>query len=226
VFGFASRDFSLLPHPARNKAARIIGNHLILIVLESARNSLEFANRQVTSITIADDGGCTHRLLAAPASAISKASLMPTYEYRCEKCDQTFEIFQSMKDEALVVCPKKLCRQEVWGEGRVKRLIGTGAGLIFKGSGFYTTDYRSSNYQESAKKESGSAQGDNAKPGADKANERGSSKGEGTKGEGTKGEGTKGEGSKGEGSKGEGSKSGSSSDKVAGSSGSTPSTSS
>jgi putative FmdB family regulatory protein len=151
---------------------------------------------------------------------------MPTYEYRCEKCDQTFEIFQSMKDEALVVCPKKLCRQEVWGEGRVKRLIGTGAGLIFKGSGFYTTDYRSSNYQESAKKESGSAQGDNAKPGADKANERGSSKGEGTKGEGTKGEGTKGEGSKGEGSKGEGSKSGSSSDKVAGSSGSTPSTSS
>ena len=61
---------------------------------------------------------------------------MPTYEYRCEKCNQTFETFQSMKDDAFVVCPKKLCRQEVWGEGKVKRLIGTGAGLIFKGIWF------------------------------------------------------------------------------------------
>jgi putative FmdB family regulatory protein len=106
---------------------------------------------------------------------------MPTYEYRCDKCNQTFEVFQSMKDEAFVVCPEKLCREEVWGHGKVKRLIGTGAGLIFKGSGFYTTDYRSANYQESAKKESGSPKSDDAKPGAEKAKESGSTKGEGTK---------------------------------------------
>ena len=84
---------------------------------------------------------------------------MPTYEYRCEKCNQTFDAFQSMKDEAFVVCPKKLCRLETWGEGKVRRLIGTGAGLIFKGSGFYITDYRSPNYKESAKKESGTKEG-------------------------------------------------------------------
>jgi putative FmdB family regulatory protein len=80
---------------------------------------------------------------------------MPTYEYRCEKCNQTFEVFQSMKDQAYTVCPKESCRLEAWGAGTVKRLFGTGAGLIFKGSGFYITDYRSPNYKESAKKESG-----------------------------------------------------------------------
>jgi putative FmdB family regulatory protein len=80
---------------------------------------------------------------------------MPTYEYQCEKCNQTFEVFQSMKDEAYSVCPKESCRLEAWGAGTVKRLFGTGAGLIFKGSGFYITDYRSPNYKESAKKESG-----------------------------------------------------------------------
>jgi putative FmdB family regulatory protein len=81
---------------------------------------------------------------------------MPTYEYRCEKCNQTFELFQSMKDDALQVCPQGQCRMETWGQGKVKRLLGTGAGLIFKGSGFYITDYRSKNYTEAAKKESGS----------------------------------------------------------------------
>jgi putative FmdB family regulatory protein len=80
---------------------------------------------------------------------------MPTYEYQCEKCNQTFEVFQSMKHDAYTVCPKEFCRLEAWGAGKVKRLFGTGAGLIFKGSGFYITDYRSPNYQESAKKESG-----------------------------------------------------------------------
>jgi putative FmdB family regulatory protein len=80
---------------------------------------------------------------------------MPTYEYRCEKCQGTFELFQSMKDAAVEVCPKEQCRLDTWGKGKVKRLLGTGAGLIFKGSGFYITDYRSSNYQEAAKKESG-----------------------------------------------------------------------
>src|SRR6266481_6371769 len=80
--------------------------------------------------------------------------LMPTYEYFCEKCGQNFEAFQSMRDEPFRECPKELCRLPKWGHGKVKRLLGTGAGLIFKGSGFYTTDYRSDSYKEAAKKES------------------------------------------------------------------------
>jgi putative FmdB family regulatory protein len=73
---------------------------------------------------------------------------MPTYEYECAKCKKTFEIVQSMKDDALKTCPKPLCRQKTWGKGKVKRKIGAGAGLIFKGSGFYITDYRSEGYKE------------------------------------------------------------------------------
>jgi putative FmdB family regulatory protein len=88
---------------------------------------------------------------------------MPTYEYHCEKCNQTFETFQSMKDAALKVCSQEKCRMEVWGQGKVKRLLGTGAGLIFKGSGFYITDYRSPSYTEAAKKESGSKESTGAK---------------------------------------------------------------
>jgi putative FmdB family regulatory protein len=60
---------------------------------------------------------------------------MPTYEYACPKCGHTFETFQSMKDEPLKKCPK--CKKT-----GVKRLVGSGAGLIFKGSGFYITDYK------------------------------------------------------------------------------------
>ena len=76
-----------------------------------------------------------------------------TYEYSCEKCGQNFDAFQSMRDEPFRECPKELCRLPEWGHGKVKRLLGTGAGLIFKGSGFYTTDYRSDSYKEAAKKE-------------------------------------------------------------------------
>src|SRR6266446_1201078 len=79
---------------------------------------------------------------------------MPTYEYSCQKCGQNFEAFQSMRDEPFRECPKNLCRSPKRGHGTVKRLLGTGAGLIFKGSGFYTTDYRSDSYKEAAKKES------------------------------------------------------------------------
>src|SRR6476469_9816244 len=82
---------------------------------------------------------------------------MPTYEYSCEKCAGTFEIVQSMRDAPLKECPKDLCRQKKWGHGKVKRLIGTGAGLIFKGSGFYITDYRSDSYREAAKKDAPAA---------------------------------------------------------------------
>ena len=79
---------------------------------------------------------------------------MPTYEYSCEKCGKQFEIFQSMTDAALTQCPKGVCEQKKWGKGKVKRGIGGGAGLIFKGSGFYITDYRSDSYKAAAKKDS------------------------------------------------------------------------
>lgn len=70
---------------------------------------------------------------------------MPTYEYQCEECEHRFEEFQSITATPLTRCPK--C------EGKVIRLIGRGGALIFKGSGFYQTDYRSSKYKEKEKKE-------------------------------------------------------------------------
>ena len=81
---------------------------------------------------------------------------MPTYEYSCEKCKKDFEVFQSMKDDAFKTCPKEACRMKTWGKGKVKRQLGSGAGLIFKGSGFYITDYRSENYKSAAKSDSAS----------------------------------------------------------------------
>jgi putative FmdB family regulatory protein len=78
---------------------------------------------------------------------------MPTYEYVCEKCHQQFDIFQSIRDDPLTTCPKERCSRQPWGKGKVRRLIGAGAGLIFKGSGFYITDYRSKEYKDAAKKE-------------------------------------------------------------------------
>ncbi len=78
---------------------------------------------------------------------------MPTYEYSCEKCGKNFDAYQSMRDVAFAECPKEHCQQKKWGHGKVKRLLGTGAGLIFKGSGFYITDYRSNSYKEGAKKD-------------------------------------------------------------------------
>ncbi len=75
---------------------------------------------------------------------------MPTYEYRCNECGHEFEAFQRMTDEPLSKCPE--C------EGAVKRLIGTGAGIIFKGSGFYETDYkRGDGYKQAADKEKSSS---------------------------------------------------------------------
>ena len=82
---------------------------------------------------------------------------MPTYEYVCEKCDHEFELFQSITANALETCPKDLCPRKRWAKGRVRRAIGTGAGIIFKGSGFYETDYRSESYKAGAKKESESS---------------------------------------------------------------------
>src|SRR5438093_13471009 len=79
---------------------------------------------------------------------------MPTYEYYCTKCEHEFELFQPIADKPLTTCPRELCGMKRWGKGKVKKKIGAGAGLIFKGSGFYITDYRSEKYKEAAKKES------------------------------------------------------------------------
>jgi putative FmdB family regulatory protein len=79
---------------------------------------------------------------------------MPTYEYACSKCGHEFEKVQSMSDKPITVCPRELCAQKKWGKGKVKKKISSGAGLIFKGSGFYITDYRSDKYKEAAKKDS------------------------------------------------------------------------
>lgn len=73
---------------------------------------------------------------------------MPHYDYVCEKCGHEFEVFQSMNDKHLTKCPEKGCK------GKVRRKIGTGAGLVFKGSGFYITDYRSESYKTGAKQDS------------------------------------------------------------------------
>ena len=82
---------------------------------------------------------------------------MPTYEYVCAKCEHVFEFAQSIAAEPLTICPRESCAQKKWGKGRVKRAITGGGGLLFKGSGFYSTDYRSENYKSGAKKEKESA---------------------------------------------------------------------
>lgn len=84
---------------------------------------------------------------------------MPTYDYVCEACNHEFELFQSIKDEAKRKCPK--C-----GKLKLRRLIGPGAAIVFKGSGFYKTDYRSESYKKAAaadKSHASSSSGDSAK---------------------------------------------------------------
>lgn len=74
---------------------------------------------------------------------------MPTYEYLCDNCGHSFEEFQS-----ITANPLKKCKE--CGKMKLKRLIGTGAGVIFKGSGFYETDYRSESYKKGEKKDKSS----------------------------------------------------------------------
>jgi putative FmdB family regulatory protein len=78
---------------------------------------------------------------------------MPTYEYVCSKCDHQFDLVQSINDKPITTCKRELCKLKPWGKGKVKRAVSAGAGLIFKGSGFYITDYRSEKYKEAAKKD-------------------------------------------------------------------------
>ena len=77
---------------------------------------------------------------------------MPTYDYACEKCGHEFELFQQMTAPVKRKCPE--C-----GKNALKRLIGTGAGVIFKGGGFYETDYRSDSYKKAAEAEEKAADG-------------------------------------------------------------------
>jgi putative FmdB family regulatory protein len=86
---------------------------------------------------------------------------MPTYEYECEKCKHRFEVFQSITASPLKGCPK--C------SGNVRRLIGTGSTIIFKGSGFYKTDYRSESYKKKAEADKPKEKKDTEKPKGDKS---------------------------------------------------------
>jgi putative FmdB family regulatory protein len=72
---------------------------------------------------------------------------MPTYDYRCNACGHALEIFHGISEKPRRTCPK--CKKQ-----KLERLISAGAGLVFKGSGFYLTDYRSKSYSEAAKKDS------------------------------------------------------------------------
>lgn len=85
---------------------------------------------------------------------------MPTYDYKCDDCGHSFEKFQSITAKPIRKCP-------TCGKNKVRRLIGAGAGVIFKGSGFYSTDYRSESYRKDAAKDkpsSDSSGGDKPPP--------------------------------------------------------------
>jgi putative FmdB family regulatory protein len=71
---------------------------------------------------------------------------MPTYDYECDACGHLFELFQSISDPVKKKCPE--C-----GKPKLRRLFGTGAAVVFKGSGFYQTDYRSESYKKAAEKD-------------------------------------------------------------------------
>jgi putative FmdB family regulatory protein len=92
---------------------------------------------------------------------------MPTYQYRCTKCKHEFEEFQSISDDPLDTCPK--CA------GPIQRVISGGAGLLFKGGGFYITDYRSEGYKKDAKKDAPKSA--DKKPGDDAKKKPGGSSG-------------------------------------------------
>jgi putative FmdB family regulatory protein len=106
---------------------------------------------------------------------------MPTYEYHCDGCQHHFDEFQSMSEEPLTRCPE--C-----GKKKLRRLFGTGAAVLFKGSGFYETDYRSESYQKAAKAEqegskpaAGGTDGAGGTTGTPKAGANGESKKSGAK---------------------------------------------
>ncbi len=86
---------------------------------------------------------------------------MPTYDYECSACEHTFELFQGINDPVQRKCPE--C-----GKLKLKRLFGIGAAVVFKGSGFYETDYRSESYKKAAEKDSNASEGKSEKKSDDK----------------------------------------------------------
>jgi putative FmdB family regulatory protein len=101
--------------------------------------------------------------------------MMPTYDYICDACDNQFEAFESIKADPQTICPE--CK-----ESKLRRKIGPGAAILFKGSGFYQTDYRSESYKKAAKAE---------KTSSESGGESKSSKTEGTKSDTSKSDGAK-----------------------------------
>ncbi len=89
---------------------------------------------------------------------------MPTYDYRCAKCEHEWELFQSIKASPIKKCPS--C-----GKLSAKRVIGPGAAIVFRGSGFYQTDYRSDAYKKAAAADSKSSEGSSASKEASKSTE-------------------------------------------------------
>ncbi len=94
---------------------------------------------------------------------------MPTYDYRCDACEHEWELFQSIKAEPEKKCPA--CKKK-----KARRLIGAGAGLIFKGTGFYLTDYRSKSYKDAAKADKSASESATAKPDSGSKSDSGSAK--------------------------------------------------
>lgn len=94
---------------------------------------------------------------------------MPTYDYECGACKHKWELFQSIKAEPEKKCPE--CKKK-----KARRLIGAGAGLIFKGTGFYLTDYRSKSYKDAAKADKSASESASAKPESGTKSDSGSSK--------------------------------------------------
>jgi putative FmdB family regulatory protein len=99
---------------------------------------------------------------------------MPTYEYVCDNCEHRFDEFQSMSEPPLKKCPE--CQKP-----KLRRLFGTGAAVLFKGSGFYETDYRSESYKKAAK-----AEQESAKPAATNGSTATNGKAEGSSSAGSK----------------------------------------
>jgi len=95
---------------------------------------------------------------------------MPTYDYLCDGCGHAFELFQSMTDSVKKTCPK--C-----GKKKLRRLIGAGGAIVFKGSGFYKTDYRSESYKKGAAADSGSGKSEGKKSDSSGSGPKGSGEG-------------------------------------------------
>jgi putative FmdB family regulatory protein len=104
-------------------------------------------------------------LCQLPLTHNKEHGTMPTYEYECEKCGLLFEEFQSIMEPPLTICKKDGCG------GHVKRLISSGAGFLFKGNGFYSTDYRSESYKKQAKNDTQSSTAPSSSPDSGKKTE-------------------------------------------------------